>query len=187
MDEIKLRAGLKRIATDADESAFAQVLVDSARESARGLAKIWIEGAKDTGDQAFLVLTDIEEHMVVPLIERLSDLEPRDASRALDAVVEAEIRLRQRIAATLKDLTEVRTELPPEPVVGPTEVPLPRLRVCDEAYLKVRRLLHFGEDDLQYTVDRDAFLRLPMPQRDAEIEAARESEVWNRLVGDFAD
>ena len=95
----------------------------------------------------------------------------------LRAAIAAETALRastvKGLQAWLDDKREMRRTLPP----GAERVP-PRSRVCDDAYLGIHKLEHFGETMDEAREVRDALLFASDEQRDAIIRKARESRTW---------
>jgi hypothetical protein len=79
---------------------------------------------------------------------------------------------------------EDRRQAPPQQADAAMEEQPPPIRVCDEAYLQLRRLLNIEEGDPQYFLNARAFLNLGNAEKDAEIHRARKSRGWSRLVGD---
>jgi len=178
----RVRARFAQVTGEESETAFAEELLEEARISARTLVDLWHGPDEDLADRALRILVDLEELAVIPLAERAVEFEPTDRVEALQIAIEAEVALRQRVAAALEAMLDDLRPLPPRPRLAPTEVRPPPRRVCDEAYLQMRRLVHYGEDELEAMVAGDAFLNLPEDQRDAAIARARRSETWNRLV-----
>ena len=96
--------------------------------------------------------------------------------------VDLQLSLRRRIVAELDPLLTDR-EIVPEPAVPiPTEEePLP-CRVCDEAYLALRKLLAHDEDEMTQELNANEFLAQGDEAKDAEISRARESGTWTNWL-----
>ena len=70
----------------------------------------------------------------------------------------------------------------PRRLAGPIEQPPPKRRVCDQAYLLMRKIVHWGESLLDASVQENQFLNLPDDLKDARITEARVSGIWNRAL-----
>ena len=55
-------------------------------------------------------------------------------------------------------------------------------RICDEAYLALRRLLAHDEDEMAQERNAHEFLALEDEAKDAEIRRARESGAWTNWL-----
>ena len=122
-----------------------------------------------------------DEMTLTPLLEA----QPVTAEQEVTAVqflVEAQIRVRQILAAVQQLLNDRRRMPPPEKRGTPPETPPVIRRVCDEAYLLLRRMVHFSEDEDQYIFNSDAFLDLPEADRDQEIASVSAGQQWTVWV-----
>lgn len=79
----------------------------------------------------------------MPLLEPNPAL-PEQRTTLIEQAVEAEVALRRKVIARIDALLDDRTPIP-VPVSGPAEQRPPPRRVCDEAYLLMRQMVHFGE------------------------------------------
>lgn len=102
-----------------------------------------------------------------------------DRGWLLRHAVESELRLRALLAERLMQALNDKTWIEEPPPLIRSEPPPPRRRVCDEAYVLLRELLHPEEDQVGFSVDRDAFLNMPPEARDQTIERAITSHTWN--------
>jgi hypothetical protein len=96
-----------------------------------------------------------------------------------DGVASAESSVTARLRAALSD----RRVAPQPPAARFMEETPPSRRVCDEAYLGLRRILH-AESLLQYLMESQHFLFLPVEARNAEVEACRETGAFTRFLDD---
>jgi hypothetical protein len=103
----------------------------------------------------------------------------------LGTAVAAIVSLRARAAERLRGSLGDRRLVPIEPYPAHVEEqPYPR-RVCDEAYLMLRELLHTGESRSQFALDARAYLRLGDDEKDAEIARLAAGQPFARLVDDL--
>jgi hypothetical protein len=109
-------------------------------------------------------------------------LDGRGVSFALQAVAEAEVRLRERATAWMDALLTDTRPVPEARSGQPTEAAPVALRVCDEAYLALRRVLRVGEGGLARERESSRFLALSFAGRDAAIERLRADRKYRVAV-----
>ena len=102
----RVRARFAQAVGEESETAFAEELLEEARISARTLVDLWHSPDDDLADRALRILVDLEEQAVIPLAERAVEFEPTDRVEALQIVIEAEVALRQRVAAALEAMLD---------------------------------------------------------------------------------
>lgn len=111
--------------------------------------------------------------------------DPAARSWGLAQQVEIELHLRGQLVHRLVEaLGDKREVARPQPV-GHEEIRPPPLRVCDEAYLGLRRLLHPEEDLVGFSVDADGYLAMPFDVRDQAIAKALATKTWNLSPFEF--
>ena len=132
--------------------------------------------------KAALVLLEIEELAFAPVLEACRE-EPADdyvwdMQTLIDIQLESRNKLVEQLNAMLLDTRNVPLQSPPIA----EEEQAPSRRVCDEAYLMLRRLLAF-EDEEAALLNEDAFLAdLTEEERDKEIERIKSSGAWANLI-----
>lgn len=110
--------------------------------------------------------------------------DPGARSWSLTQQVEIELHLRgQLVHRLIEALGDKREVMQPRTI--PQEIPPPPLRVCDEAYLGLRRLLHPEEDQVGFSVDADGYLAMPFDVRDQAIAKALAAKTWNLSPFEF--
>jgi hypothetical protein len=172
----------------ADEARIDQLATDIKERSwrpSRELTAIWQGYAPEPAHKAAVILGELDDLALRPLAEA----EPPDdaAKRAwlISTLVDNELELRQLIVARLDQFLGDRSVVPLPPVVAPIdELPPPR-RVCDEAYVHLRRFLNVATPLEQQLMDEDIFLNLPLDLKDQAIQKFRESGVWVQLTEDI--
>jgi hypothetical protein len=183
MSEYRVRKNLRELQADQrQEMEFSQSLSIEARETARALVKIWLEKDAGMSAKALSILTQIEDHAIIPLLETIPEKPPESVVMAARLAVEAELGVRSKLIAALDAMLDNKQSVPQSPAAATLETPPPPLRVCDEAYVLMRRIVHFGEDELEEAVGVDAFLNLPDELKNKEIAQARKTGTWRRLV-----
>ena len=110
---------------------------------------------------------------------------PRDVSVKLwsmQALVAAHLDLREKLVARLNAMLDDKTRIS-WGRIGPTEQVRPDTRVCDEAYIQMRRILNTGEGKSDWVQERKSFFAMSDQAKDAEILRARRSRSWTTLLG----
>jgi hypothetical protein len=82
-----------------------------------------------------------------------------------------------RLAAALRDVRRIESPPGSERI----EEPEPAFRVCDEAYLALRRILH-QESEIQYTVEVRHFLQLSDERKNREIANHLETGAFTQFL-----
>lgn len=173
---------LRKPMSQSESAAFVKRNVDEARSTARAAVALWASGSKDQAYNAFSYLVDIDDLAVVPLLEKPFRDDPKAASQALDVLVDAELTLRRKLIARVNQLLDDKRPVPPPAAAAVAEEPYHPHRVCDEAYVAMRRLVHFGEPRLAHELGATQFYAAAEPKRDIEIAYARSTNTWRRTV-----
>jgi hypothetical protein len=132
------------------------------------------------GPKALSVVSQLREAAARPLAAAVAAREVPDAwmlielARAVDA---ARTSITARLHTALRDVRLLRPQNPPH-----IEEPEPPFRVCDEAYLALRRV-EVPESMLQYTVEMRHFLDLSDSEKDREIHRYLETRSFTTLPG----
>lgn len=161
--------------------ALATSLTEESRSSARMAAKIFAAGDDEAADGAQILLTHMEETAILPLVESIAHPKVADRVWVLRAAVQAETALRRKLMKKLEKSLDDRTVVPAS-LHGPVERMPPKLRVCDQAYLLLRKIIYVGADLNELLANEDAFLNLPDEVKDAKIREARRSGEWTRAM-----
>lgn len=175
-----LQEQLRRLVPD-QISALALSLRTSARSAAQSAIEIYLTDDDEVGDKAQRLLGELDEVAIVPLLESARPVSAEKRSWMILQSVEAELALRRRIIAQLDKLLDDR-ELLPVKSRGPIEQSVPARRICDQAYLLMRKIVHIGEAQEEASVQENLFLNAPDDFKDAQIEKARHCAIWNRAI-----
>ena len=97
-------------------------------------------------------------------------------------IVSAETAITARLKAGLTDTRMV----PQSPELEALEEVGPPYRVCDEAYVGLRRILN-AESYLQFLMESRHFLALPVASKDQEIESWLKTSSFTRFLEDVDD
>lgn len=126
------------------------------------------------------LLSQLDELAVRPLLEANPSSADHRAE-LLQLAVASELAMRRKVMARLEVLLDDRASVEVYASPSSERKPPPR-RVCDEAYVLMRRLVHYGEPEDDAHVDINLFLNAPDDFKDERIREARSSGVWNRPI-----
>jgi len=133
------------------------------------------------------VLTELEDAALVPLLS-VDSSDPEDAVWLLQLLVQNERALRRKIASKILSLMDDQRTLPERQSPGPApEGGRPTIRVCDEAYLAMRRFVVAEESELAFEDVRAGFLEVSFEARDQTITRACKSQAWQASVSEILD
>lgn len=162
-------------------------------EAARGMPRATVEiylGADDSASiKASSLLMGLEELAIVPIVETETPQSIDNRVWLAGVAVNAEVALRAKLTTHLEKLLDDKSLLSSKSQGSPVEGGgyLRRKRICDEAYLLMRRLRHpelahpDNPDDPE-ALHQDLFLKFPSDVKDQEIERARKSGDWTRRL-----
>jgi hypothetical protein len=181
-DELNDKFSKLNPANHADMDSFFETVKDKARETTYAAVTLWTEPESKMSAKAASLLADIDDLAIVPLLDapELTDVSQR--VWLLETVVAAQLELRDKIVTKLEKMLDDKSMVPLPKDTGPVEEPPPPRRVCDEAYVLMRRLVNFDEGKTTHYMNVEAFLNLPNAKKDVEIRKARESRTWTQLV-----
>ncbi|HEY2407229.1 MAG TPA: hypothetical protein VGI10_14565 [Polyangiaceae bacterium] len=179
---------LRSVQTSAQEEALAKQETDEARAVPRLAVSLWAKGEPELAANAFAFLSEIGDLAIVPVLEGPLRDDPKSTVQALNLLADAELGLRQKVIARVNQLLDDKRPVPPRPRIGPKpdEPDHPR-RVCDEAYVAMRHIVHFGESQYGSVVEPSFFFAAPEAARDKAIAEARRSNNWRRAVNPADD
>jgi hypothetical protein len=170
---------------DPKDKRSREVLADSLRQETYGpaetLVKYWRRHTGPDADKALFVLQRLGPAAYPALMQDIDTVTPEDRIFILEDQVERHVQQRRELAAKLivslddKRLLQVGSA---SPAPASLEQPPPPSRVCDRAYLLLRRLVNNQEDEEQGAREAWQFLRLEDAQKDAAIGKARVSREW---------
>ena len=171
---------LRELDSEDDEELekLAKTITKRSWKDPRVVVNIWHSDDEDDSSKAAAVLLSMEDIALTPLLDALSPDIPEDYVWDMETIVEIQMENRIKIAKALEDMLQDKRfiklpELPP----STEESHAPR-RVCDEAYLIMRRLLSFEEDEEEQFFNSNEFLNMTDEEKDAEISRAKASKRW---------
>jgi hypothetical protein len=183
MDPGLLERTLKKLIEEREgeaENAAAELLAE-ARQDPRAVVEFCLSSNQALAAAAQNLLLNLEETIIVPAIEAKPVI-PDDRVWLAQAAVEAELSLRKRLAEHLKSLLDDGTLLPPRQKGRHVEQSEPPVRVCDQAYLELRRLLNLEESRRSQILEADRYLELTFEERNPHIQRLKTTQQWSNLL-----
>ncbi len=168
---------------DDDElNNIARAIQEESRESPRKVVEVLHSENKEDSKRAALVLMNIGDLAMTPLLESIDSSNAESLVWDMEMAVSIQLENRNRVVRILDQmLLDKRYLKEPEPPLKVEETP-PSRRVCDQAYLMMRKLFAIQEDEEELLTNTDVFLDMSDEQRDAEINRAKETRKWISLV-----
>lgn len=167
-----------------DDKAFkrvAKAMVEESYETLRRIAEIRHSKDENDSGKARSMILEIGDLALTPLLESLKPENPEQYVWDMKSLVNIQIENRLKIAKILGEMLDDKRLLQiPEVPMGVEEKPPPR-RVCDEAYLMLRRLLAFEEAEDEQFLNSVIFLDMSDEEKDAEIERFKSTKRWVAL------
>lgn len=184
MTQNELVAALQRLSPEqqVELDTLAKNVVKESRALPRAAAAHLNDPNPNTAANALSLLIDIEDLATVPLLEAAERPDAYDRVARATIIVDSQIEVRNSTVERLKQLLDDKRPMNYKKMPRVEETP-PQSRVCDEAYLLLRRLLNTAEDQEQQVATARNFLRLPEARRDIEIRKAWNSKPWTTLKG----
>lgn len=171
---------IRQLASPGRAEVLGAKLLRQSRSPAAEVATVWQTGDPAVRRNARLVLNEMEEAALDPLLKAKGNLDPMEQVWRMTMVVETIGELRKSAAAMLdRELSNKQTAALPS-MVG-AEDSEPGRRVCDEAYVQMSRLLAANPESEAFVLKMHQFRRMPDAGRDAEIQRARQSAAWRSL------
>jgi hypothetical protein len=130
---------------------------------------------------AFGIILDAGPVAINPILDSLNPGKPAQAVLELQHAVDLAQQDRARLADTLTRLLDDKRNVPLPEQPANTEERLPPRRLCDEAYLLLRKLLSPEESADDQLRNGRLFLDLDEAQRDKEIAVLKRSKRFTPL------
>jgi len=167
---------------DKQLTSIAQTIREESWTNPRKVVNILHSANKDESKRAALVLLSIDELAMTPLLDSINRKIPEEYVWDMDIVVSNQLRNRAKIVKVLNEMLLDKRDLEePEAPVELEETP-PSRRVCDEAYIMIRRLFAQDENEEELSTNIDVFLDMSDEERDAEIDRAKKTKKWVSLI-----
>lgn len=122
----------------------------------------------------------LQELAVRPLAEAAQPPLAEQRVALAASAVDGELGSRRKVIARIDALLSDARPLAARPQAA--EHAFPPMRVCDEAYLFMRRMVKLEEAAVDEAALADAFVKMPVAERAVRIRRARESKPWRRAL-----
>ena len=137
---------------------------------------------EDIRATASALLLSLGNLVLLPLLDSVATDIPEDYVWDMQTATQLHLDGRARIVEALaKMLADTRPVTVGLPFALTEEKPVPR-RVCDEAYLLLRKLLAFEENEEDRMFNEQAFLEMEDKERDSEIKRFLQTKTWISLI-----
>lgn len=137
--------------------------------------------------KASMVLMAIGDLAITPLLESLDSNNADNYVWETDLALSLHLQNRNKISKNINSmLLDKRLLKDPELNGIVEEKPISR-RVCDEAYLMLRKLLSYKEDEESLMTNERLFLRMTNEEKDKEIDRLKSSKEWISLSEHFLE
>jgi hypothetical protein len=170
-----------QLASPGRAEALGAKLLRESRAPAAAAAAVWQTGDQAVRTNARIVLNEMEEAALDPLLKANGNLEPNEQVWRMTMVVETIGDLRKSAAVMLDRQLSNKQAAPLPSMVGAEGHDPPR-RVCDAAYVQMSRLTAADPHSEAFVLRMRQFERMPEAGRDAEIQRARQSAGWRNLL-----
>lgn len=181
--EINTANKLNRISRDNRDGLDA--LTRSIRQQSRGqipdIVQIWMTGDANMTWKSAYILGRLGDAAIEPLLEADAPVDPLRQAWRLKRITQVQLNRREAIVEELVNQLENRTPVPFAVEKAPIEDPVVEQRLCDVAYLHLRRLLNTSEKLGDQLDTARIYRRLDPGERDLVIERYKKLGVWVNL------
>jgi hypothetical protein len=155
-------------------------IIKRSRKEVEDIIRIWVEDEEGLMEDASELLNELGDIAIIPLLEAGPDLIEIQRANLILMTGNAQIEVRKKIVTSIVPLLEDKEKIPYEISLDNVEEEPPIRRVCDEAYLQLRRLLNTTESEKSYLINKSIYLHLDFNERDKEIADTKASGKWDR-------
>jgi hypothetical protein len=183
MDEKSLAARISeiKIMENTKLDSLGEEIKTKARNDTYELIKILHSGNKDNSQKASMVLMSLGDLLISPMISSLDTDDADNYSWEMDVILSAHLENRNKICRILNSMLLDKRQLTgPELEGAVEEKPVPK-RVCDEAFLMLRRLIAYNENEEELMSNERIYLDMTNDERDKEIDRFKSSNEWISL------
>jgi len=166
-----------------------ETLADSIRirgyDEARTVTSLAMGSDPVLAQKALLVLINLGELAMVPQADSLEARNADAYAKGFTRLTDWHLGAKGRIAAILVKALDDKRPLPPPQLVGAVEGRVRLKRVCDQAYIQLRKLLATEENDTEISLQEKFLLDLPEEKRDFEISKFKQGKSFSNLSEAF--
>jgi hypothetical protein len=167
--------------------SLSKAITEESRKDANELVKILHSDNAEEVKKASMILLSIGDLAVTPMLDSLDPKNADNYTWEMDVVLSLYLQSRNKITTVLNSMLLDKRQLKEPDLQGAVEeIPASR-RVCDEAYLMLRRLTAFKENEEDLMMNEKMFLDMTDDQRDKEIGRIKSSKEWISLLEHLSD
>jgi len=189
METKTLESQLKEIKLSDNKKldSLSKAIYEESLKDANELVRILHSGKEDESKKASMVLMSIGDLAVTPMLESLDTKNADNYTWEMDVILSQYLQNRNRITIVLNSMLLDKRQLKGPDLQGfVEETPVPR-RVCDEAYIMLRRLTAFKENEEDLMMNEKVFLDMTDDLKDKEIDRIKSSKEWISLLEHLSD
>lgn len=180
MENKTLESQLKEIKLTDNKKldSLSKAITDNSRKDVTELVKILHSTNEEESRKASMVLMSLGDLVITPMLDSLDTKDADNYAWEMDIILSQYLQNRNKITLVLNSmLLDKRTLKDPE-LQGPLEEKPASRRVCDEAYLMLRKLTSFKETEEDLMINERRFLDMTDEERDKEISRIKSSKEW---------
>ncbi len=162
--------------------SLATAIKDKSLKEPREVVRLAHADDNNTRATASAVLLRLSTLTADPLLDSLQNDPPEDYVWDVRAALVVHLANRARLTGTLEKMLSDTRESDSAAAFTSSDQRPPHRRVCDEAYLMLRRLLSLEESEDERYANDNAFLKFDDGQRDQEIQRLQSSKTWKVLT-----
>ena len=167
--------------------SLSNAISEESRKDVNELVRILHSGKEAESKKASMVLMSIGDLAVTPMLDSLDVKNADNYAWEMDIILSQYLLNRNKITIVLNSMLLDKRQLKDPVLEGPLEEkPDPR-RVCDEAYLMLRRLTSFNENEEDLMLNENKFLDMTDDLKDKEIDRIKSSKEWISLIEHLSD
>ena len=165
-----------------------ETMRNESKKTPEAVISLWTTGSAEDVEKAITIMLKLEDLVLTPLLDNFDNCNPQQRLQSISLAVDTQLSIRKIIVQKLNQLLDdVRLITIEEiPRFVEEEAPIP-MRICDEAYLLMRRLLKIDEKEVDFAMNSSEFIELPTDMRNVEIQRARNSEAWTVWIKDTVE
>lgn len=189
MESKTLESQLKEIKITDNKKldSLSNAISEESRKDVNELVRILHSGKEAESKKASMVLMSIGDLAVTPMLDSLDVKSADNYAWEMDIILSQYLLNRNKITIVLNSMLLDKRQLKDPVLEGPLEEkPDPR-RVCDEAYLMLRRLTSFKENEEDLMMNEKKFLDMTDDLKDKEIDRIKSSKEWISLLEHLSD
>lgn len=173
------------LADDQKLAALAEAIRKQGWQETREVISLLSSGEKEVADKALVVTLNLGPFALQPMLDSLDPNYPVDCAMNLAQAVDLELEQRHKVAMALDKLLEDKRRVPQPRQAKGVEEKFRARRLCDVAYLQLRRLFSQQESVEDAEINEGMFLDMQESDRDREIAKMRKSKNFTVLLEYF--